>query len=76
MLTFLQLFHAFSFLKEEADRKRPNMTNLGELFESIAGEHSATKKSRVEVRSPSISGGLRHGGRFRRIPALDMVDED
>ena len=40
MLTFLQLFHAFSFLKEEADRKRPNMANLGELFESIADEHS------------------------------------
>jgi len=64
------------FLKEEADRKRPNMANMGELFESIAGEHSAPKKRRVEVRSPSISGGLRHGGRFRRIPALDMVDED
>ncbi|RCV29308.1 hypothetical protein SETIT_6G002500v2 [Setaria italica] len=65
-----------SFLKEEADRKRPNMSNMGELFESLAGEHSAPKKRRVEVRSPGISGGLRHGGRFRRIPALDMVDED
>ncbi|OEL27870.1 SWR1 complex subunit 2 [Dichanthelium oligosanthes] len=66
-----------SFLKEEADRKRPSMSNMGELFESIAGEHSMPKKRRVEVRSPSISGGgLRHGGRFRRIPALDMVDED
>ncbi|XP_025820955.1 SWR1 complex subunit 2 [Panicum hallii] len=64
-----------SFLKEEADKKRPNMSNMGELFESIAGECSAPKKRRVEVRSPSISGGLRHGGRFRRIPALDM-DED
>ncbi|RLN03507.1 vacuolar protein sorting protein 72 [Panicum miliaceum] len=65
-----------SFLKEEADRKRPNMSNMGELFESIAGEHSAPKRRRVEVRPPSISGGLKHGGRFRRIPALDMVDED
>ncbi|CAO2210458.1 unnamed protein product [Urochloa humidicola] len=65
-----------SFMKEEADRKRPNMSNMGELFESIAGEHSAPKKRRAEVRSPSISGGLRHGRRFHRIPALDMLDED
>lgn len=64
-----------SFLKE-ADRKRPNMLNMGELFESISGECPTPKKRRVEVRSPTISTGLRHGGRFRRIPALDMEDED
>ena len=76
MLTSLQLIHEFSFLKEEADRKRPNMSNMGELFESITGEHLMPKKRRVEIRSPNISGGSRHGGRFWRIPALDMVDED
>ncbi|KAF8647444.1 hypothetical protein HU200_065354 [Digitaria exilis] len=65
-----------SFLKEEADRKRPNISNMGELFESIAGEHSMPKKRRVEVRPPSISVGLRRGGRFGRIPAVDMVDEE
>ncbi|CAD6246300.1 unnamed protein product [Miscanthus lutarioriparius] len=65
-----------SFLKEEADRKRPNMSNMGELFESITGEHLMPKKRRAEIRSPNISGGSRHGGRFWRIPALDMVDED
>ncbi|KAL6658687.1 hypothetical protein ACP70R_002727 [Stipagrostis hirtigluma subsp. patula] len=65
-----------SFQKEEADRKRPNMTKMGELFESIIGEHSTPKKRRIEVRSPNISAGRRLGGRFRRIPALDMTDED
>ena len=75
MLTFLHLIHAFSFLKE-TDRKRPNMSNMGELFESISGECPTPKKRRIEVRSPTIPAGLRHGGRFRRIPALDMEDED
>ncbi|XP_062195354.1 SWR1 complex subunit 2 [Phragmites australis] len=65
-----------SFLKEEADKKRPNMSNMGELFESITGEHSTPKKRRVDVRSPNISAGRRYGGRFRRIPALDSTDED
>ncbi|WVZ95596.1 hypothetical protein U9M48_041336 [Paspalum notatum var. saurae] len=64
-----------SYLKE-ADRKRPNMSNMGELFESLSGECLTPKKRRIEVRSPTISAGLRHGGRFRRIPALDMEDED
>ncbi|XP_037460967.1 SWR1 complex subunit 2-like [Triticum dicoccoides] len=64
-----------SFLKEEPDKKRPNMSNMGELFESVAGEHSTPKKKRIESKSP-ISGDLRHGGRFRRIPALDVMDED
>nr|CAC20594.1 stress responsive gene 6 protein, Srg6 [Hordeum vulgare subsp. vulgare]CAC20595.1 stress responsive gene 6, Srg6 [Hordeum vulgare subsp. vulgare] len=63
------------FLKEEPDKKRPNMSNMGELFESVAGEHSTPKKKRIEGRSP-ISVDLRHGGRFRRIPALDVMDED
>ena len=52
------------------------MSNMGELFESITGEHLMPKKRRVQIRSPNISGGSRHGGRFWRIPALDMVDED
>uniref|UniRef100_A0A0E0ART5 Vps72/YL1 C-terminal domain-containing protein n=1 Tax=Oryza glumipatula TaxID=40148 RepID=A0A0E0ART5_9ORYZ len=65
-----------SFLKEEADRKRPNLANMGELFESITGEYSTPKKRRIEARSPSISSDQRHGGRFRRIPALDLLDED
>lgn len=65
-----------SFLKEEADRKRPNMSNMGELFESITGGHLMPKKRRVEIRSPNMLGGSRHGGRTWRIPAFDMVDED
>ncbi|XP_006659017.1 SWR1 complex subunit 2 [Oryza brachyantha] len=64
-----------SFLKE-VDKKRPNMANMGELFESITGEYSTPKKRRIEARSPSISADHRHEGRFRRIPALDMLDED
>ena len=68
--------HAFSFLKEEADKKRPNMSNMGKLFESITGEHCTPKKRRIEARSPNISADPRHGGRFRRIPALDTLDED
>ncbi|KAL6857072.1 hypothetical protein ACP4OV_018454 [Aristida adscensionis] len=65
-----------SFQKEEADKKRPNMSNMGELFESIIGEHSTPKKRRIELRAPSVPEGRRHGRRFGRIPALDMVDED
>ncbi|CAM0910656.1 unnamed protein product [Alopecurus aequalis] len=64
-----------SFLKEEPDKKRPNMSSMGELFETITVEHSTPKKRRIEARSP-ISGDLRHSGRFSRIPALDMLDED
>ncbi|XP_062192439.1 SWR1 complex subunit 2-like [Phragmites australis] len=62
-----------SFLKEEADKKRPNMSNMGELFESITGDHLTPKKRRIEIRSPNISAGRRLGGRFRRIPALDTT---
>uniref|UniRef100_A0A0D9X3E0 Vps72/YL1 C-terminal domain-containing protein n=1 Tax=Leersia perrieri TaxID=77586 RepID=A0A0D9X3E0_9ORYZ len=65
-----------SFLKEEADKKRPNLANMGELFESITGEYSTPKKRRIEARSPSISADQMHVGRFRRIPALDMLDDD
>ena len=65
----------FSFLKEEPDKKRPNISSMGELFESVTSEHSTPKKRRIEARSPA-SGDLRHGARFRRIPALDMMDED
>ncbi|KAL5222237.1 hypothetical protein ABZP36_026950 [Zizania latifolia] len=65
-----------SFLKEEADKKRPNLSNMGELFDSITGEFSTPKKRRIEERSPSISAEQRHGGRFRRIPALDILDDD
>lgn len=63
------------YLKEEPDKKRPNMSNMGELFESVSSENSTPKKRRIEARSP-LSGDLRHGGRFRRKPALDMMDED
>ncbi|KAK3120785.1 hypothetical protein QOZ80_8BG0641770 [Eleusine coracana subsp. coracana] len=65
-----------SFLKEEADKRRPNMANMGELFESITGEYLMPKKRRIDVRSLNISAGRRHGGRFRQIPALDTTDED
>uniref|UniRef100_A0ACD5ZYR3 Uncharacterized protein n=1 Tax=Avena sativa TaxID=4498 RepID=A0ACD5ZYR3_AVESA len=64
-----------SFLKEEPDKKRPNMSSMGELFDSITVEHSTPKKRRIEARSP-LSGDPRHGARFRRMPALDMTDED
>ncbi|GJN12681.1 hypothetical protein PR202_ga30981 [Eleusine coracana subsp. coracana] len=65
-----------SFLKEEADKRRPNMANMGELFESITAEYLMPKKRRIDVRSLNISAGRRHGGRFRQIPALDTTDED
>ncbi|TVU43860.1 hypothetical protein EJB05_10360 [Eragrostis curvula] len=65
-----------SFLKEAADKRRPNMLKMGELFESITGEYSMPKKRRIDVRSPNVSAGRRHGGRFRQIPALDSTDED
>jgi len=64
-----------SFLKEEPDKKRPNMSSMGELFDSITVEHSTPKKRRIEARSP-LSGDPRHGARFRRMPALDMTEED
>ncbi|KAM0907477.1 hypothetical protein ACQ4PT_016099 [Festuca glaucescens] len=65
-----------SFLKEEPDKKRPNISSMGELFESVTSEHSTPKKRRIEAARSPISGDVRHGARFRRIPALDMMDED
>jgi vacuolar protein sorting-associated protein 72 len=67
--------HGSSFLKEEPDKKRPNISSMGELFKTVTSEHSTPKKRRIEARSP-VSGDLRQGARFRRIPALDMMDED
>jgi vacuolar protein sorting-associated protein 72 len=68
--------HVFSFLKEEPDKKRPNISSMGELFESVTSEYSTPKKRRIEAARSPISGDPRHGARFRRIPALDMMDED
>jgi vacuolar protein sorting-associated protein 72 len=66
----------FSFLKKEADKRRLNMSNMGELFESITGEYLMPKKRRLAARSHIVSAARRHGGRFRQIPDLDTTDED
>jgi vacuolar protein sorting-associated protein 72 len=66
----------FSFLKKEADTRRSNMSNMGELFESITDEYLMPKKRRLAARSHIVSAAKRHGGSFRQIPDLDTTDQD
>lgn len=61
--------------REEADRKEQQKMDMGCLFDSIYSEGllSKRKRSRANDTKPT---DWRLGARFRRIPALDNLDED
>jgi len=62
-------------LKEESDRKDQQKMDNGCLFDAISGEgfSSRKKRSRAGTTKPT---DWRLGARFRRIPALENLDED
>ncbi|KAJ4807820.1 Vacuolar protein sorting protein 72 [Rhynchospora pubera] len=72
---------AFKIIRErfeESQRiKKPEDLEMGDLFDSISGDGFTTKHKRsghanANIRQPDS----RLGARFRRIPALDMLDSD
>ncbi|WOL15658.1 SWR1 complex subunit 2 [Canna indica] len=65
------------FLKQESDKKKQMKLDMGDLFDTISGEGFLSKRRRTEDGMVKrASSDLRLGARFRRIPALEMLDQD
>ncbi|ONK71314.1 uncharacterized protein A4U43_C04F7190 [Asparagus officinalis] len=62
-------------LKEETNMKEKQKLNMGCLFDSISAEGFSSRKKRSRDGSTKPTD-WRLGARFRRIPALDKLDED
>ncbi|XP_074574434.1 SWR1 complex subunit 2 isoform X2 [Curcuma longa] len=64
------------FLKQEASRKQQQCMDMGDLFDTIHREGFLSKRKRTEAGMTKGRSDLRLGARFRKIPALDMFDQD
>ncbi|XP_042419119.1 SWR1 complex subunit 2-like [Zingiber officinale] len=64
------------FLKQEASKKQQQCMDMGDLFDTIHREGFLSKRKRTEVSMTKGRSDPRLGARFRKIPALDMFDQD
>ncbi|KAJ6819531.1 SWR1 complex subunit 2 isoform X3 [Iris pallida] len=64
------------YLKEESDSKKQGKMDMGCLFSSISSEGFSSKRKRSRMGPTSKPSDWRLGARFRRIPALENLDDD
>ncbi|CAL9075895.1 unnamed protein product [Musa textilis] len=64
------------FTKQETDQKQLGKMDMGDLFDAISNEGFLSMRSRTDAGIMRRPTDLRLGARFRRIPALEMLDQD
>ncbi|CAL9069012.1 SWR1 complex subunit 2-like isoform X1 [Musa acuminata AAA Group] len=64
------------FTKQETDQKQLGKIDMGDLFDAISNEGFLSTRSRRDAGIMRRPTDLRLGAQFRRIPALEMLDQD